>query len=574
MKFTMNKQPIIEFKNFTFQYHAQAEPTLKNISFTIYQGEKVVIIGASGSGKSTLMKCLNGIIPQIDTGEWSGEVSVGKQRLGEASVYDLSLEVGTILQDLDGQFVGMTVAEDIAFSLENDNMRQVDMKKAVQNWAERVDIQHLLKEKPQNLSGGQKQRVSIAGVLIDETPILLFDEPLASLDPAAGKDAMELIDELHRSGTVTTIVIEHRLEDVLHRKVDRMILMDEGQVIADSTPDALLTSDLLKKHGIREPLYIAALKEANVHMENVQNIANPHHLQGSDIREKLVQWQETIVEKEETLQSAPILEVKEVKFSYPHHAKQILKGIGFTINQSEMISIVGGNGAGKSTIAKLICGFEIPTSGEILWKGHSIGEQSIKEIAERVGYIMQNPNQMISQTKVFDEVALGLVKRGWSTERIQRKVEEILKICGLYPFRSWPIVTLSYGQKKRVTIAAILVLEPDLLILDEPTAGQDFRHYTEIMNFIKELNQLGETIVIITHDMHLMLEYTNRTLVIQDGIIIAEDTPDTILSSPEIVAQASLKETSLFTLAQKFQLADPAAFVKKFILQDRKERVK
>lgn len=568
------KRSIVEFKKFTFQYEAQSEPTLKNIDLTIYEGEKVLIVGASGSGKSTLIKCLNGLIPQFDAGEWSGEVAINDLKLGEASVYDLSLISGTVLQDTDGQFVGLTVEEDMAFSLENDNIAQFEMKNAVQNWAKRLGIRSLLREKPQNLSGGQKQRVSVAGVLIDETPVLLFDEPLASLDPFTGKEAIALIDELHRSGGITTIIVEHRLEDVLYRKVDRIVLMEEGQIVSDSRPAELLKSGLLEEYGIREPLYISALKTAGVALDQVQRIEDIDHLEGSDIRGKLMDWQETAEDASNSSRTEQLLEVENVQFSYPHSAKQILKGISFTIYRGQMISIAGENGAGKSTIAKLICGFYGADSGTILWKGQNIADLSIKEIADKVGYIMQNPNQMISQTHVLDEVALGLVNRGWNSGDIQDKVAKTLKVCGLYPFRSWPISALSYGQKKRVTIASILVLEPELLILDEPTAGQDFRHYTEMMEFIEMLNQQGKTIIMITHDMHLMLEYSDRSLVILDGEVLLDADPYEVLTNKEIVRLASLKETSLFTLAKKFELPEPIVFTEKFILQDREERKK
>lgn len=568
------KRSIVEFKKFTFQYEAQSEPTLKNIDLTIYEGEKVLIVGASGSGKSTLIKCLNGLIPQFDAGEWSGEVAINDLKLGEASVYDLSLISGTVLQDTDGQFVGLTVEEDMAFSLENDNIAQFEMKNAVQNWAKRLGIRSLLREKPQNLSGGQKQRVSVAGVLIDETPVLLFDEPLASLDPFTGKEAIALIDELHRSGGITTIIVEHRLEDVLYRKVDRIVLMEEGQIVSDSRPAELLKSGLLEEYGIREPLYISALKTAGVALDQVQRIEDIDHLEGSDIRGKLMDWQETAENASNSSRTEQLLEVENVQFSYPHSAKQILKGISFTIYRGQMISIAGENGAGKSTIAKLICGFYGADSGTILWKRQNIADLSIKEIADKVGYIMQNPNQMISQTHVLDEVALGLVNRGWNSGDIQDKVAKTLKVCGLYPFRSWPISALSYGQKKRVTIASILVLEPELLILDEPTAGQDFRHYTEMMEFIEMLNQQGKTIIMITHDMHLMLEYSDRSLVILDGEVLLDADPYEVLTNKEIVRLASLKETSLFTLAKKFELPEPIVFTEKFILQDREERKK
>lgn len=569
----MQKRPIIQFTDFTFQYDAQSEPTLKKINLSIYPGEKILIIGASGSGKSTLAKCLNGLIPQIDKGTWEGQVTINEKPFGETSIYDFSLEVGTVLQDTDGQFVGLTVAEDMAFSLENDQVPQVEMKKAVAEWAEKVGVANLLTEKPQNLSGGQKQRVSIAGVVIDETPILLFDEPLASLDPKSGKESIALIDDLHQRTNLTTIIIEHRLEDVLYRSVDRIILMSDGEIVANQTPAEILRSNLLIDYGIREPLYISALKKAKVNLNEIDHIENLEKMTVSDLYGPLTQWQDDSQESIVKTDSPELISVNTITFTYPHSQKQLLKTVSFSINRGEMLSLVGANGTGKSTLSKIICGFYQPDSGQINWKGQTLLKESIKERGEKIGLIMQNPNQMISQNRIFDEVALGLVNRGVATEKIEEKVFETLKICGLYAYRNWPISALSYGQKKRVTIASILVLEPELLILDEPTAGQDYAHYTEMMKFLVKLNQQGQTIVMITHDMHLMQEYTDRTIVINEGQVLADATPAEVLTNEHLVEAASLKETSLFTLAKRVGLNEPLTFVDKFIQQERQGRV-
>ncbi|HEM3150096.1 ABC transporter ATP-binding protein [Streptococcus suis] len=502
---------IIEFKDFTFKYQAQQEPTLKDIQLTIYQGEKVLIIGPSGSGKSTIGQCLNGIIPNIYKGEHSGSLLLDGQEAFNLSVYDKSLLVSTVLQDTDGQFIGLSVAEDLAFALENDMESQVVMKQKVGDWAERLSLTDLLAHRPQDLSGGQKQRVSLGGVLIDESPILLFDEPLANLDPKSGQDTIDLIDRLHKQEGTTTIIIEHRLEDVLYRQVDRVVLINDGRILFNGGLDDLLRTSLLQENGIREPLYLPTL-----HFENG--------------------------EKES------LLEVKHLHFSYPN--KQVLTDIQLTIHKGERLAIVGKNGAGKSTLAKVLCGF-IQGEGEILWKGQSIKEDSVKERAERIGYVLQNPNQMISQTMIFDEVALGLRVRGVTEEEIEHRVHHILKVCGLYPFRNWPISALSYGQKKRVTIASILVLNPEIILLDEPTAGQDQRHYREMMEFLDQLNAQGHTIVMITHDMQLMLDYSDRAVVVVDGQIIEDASPAEILSDDMVIERANLKETSIFHLAER-----------------------
>ena len=565
------KKPVIEFVDFTFQYRAQAKPTLNNINLTIYEGEKVLIVGPSGSGKSTLSNCINGLVPFSHEGKISGSLKVKGKETKEMSIFELSNSVGTVLQDPDGQFIGLTVGEDIAFKLENDCVSQEEMKEKVKIVSEIVGIDTHLSSAPYSLSGGQKQRVTLAGVMVGDVDILLFDEPLASLDPATGKSAIELIDQIQKKTNKTILIIEHRLEDVLHCPVDRIIVVDNGKIAADITPEELLSSNLLVETGIREPLYITALKYAGC---NITPKMHPEHIDTLNIdscRDKLKEWYEDTIEDKQQVNSEAILEMKDVKFSY-ESGKEILHGVSFKVNKGEMVSVVGRNGAGKSTISKLICGFYKPTAGKILFNGRDLVNDTIKERAEKIGIVMQNPNQMISKTMIFDEVALGLKVRGVSEEEIKKRVFETLKICGLYEFRNWPISALSFGQKKRVTIASILVLNPEVIILDEPTAGQDFKHYTEIMEFLRELNQKGVTIIMITHDMHLMLEYTNRAIVLSDGVKLADDIAANVLTDEEVINKANLKETSLYELAIKANLDNPRMFVKKFIDYDRRIR--
>ena len=544
------KQPIIQFENFTFQYQAQLEPTLKEINLTIYEGEKVLIVGPSGSGKSTLGQCLNGIIPNIYKGQASGHLKVQGQDAFASSIYDKSNLVSTVLQDTDGQFIGLSVAEDLAFALENDMVELPVMKEKVQHWAEKLDLVNLLQHRPQDLSGGQKQRVSLAGVLIDESPILLFDEPLANLDPKSGQDAIDLIDQIHREAGTTTIIIEHRLEDVLYRSVDRLVLVNDGRILFDDHPDLLLKTTLLAENGIREPLYLTTLRQLGLNIAEMDHLSDLASLELPALPFSKEAVGEAIQERGSNLFS-----VEHISFSYGK--RPVLQDISLEISKGERIAIVGKNGAGKSTLAKAFCQF-IQTEGIYSWQGKDIKADSIKERAERIGYVLQNPNQMISETMIFDEVALGLRLRGLPEEEIEERVLAVLKTCGLYEFRKWPVSALSFGQKKRVTIASILVLGPEVILLDEPTAGQDQRNYTEIMNFLDELNQKGHTIIMITHDMQLMLDYSDRAIVVVDGKILADKSPAQVLTDKNLIAEANLKETSIFTLAKKLGV-DPLA---------------
>ena len=566
------RKPIISFRNFSFQYRAQKRPTLTDIDLEIYPGERVLIAGPSGSGKSTLAGCINGLNPFSNPGECTGTLTVDGVDAPHSSLFELSAHVGTVLQDPDGQFIGLTVGEDIAFALENSCTPQDEMHAITRHAAELVGIENHLGYAPHELSGGQKQRVSLAGVMVDQVRILLFDEPLANLDPATGKQAIELIDEIQKKTDTTVLIIEHRLEDVLWRNVDRIVLVNGGTILADLRPDELLSGSLLAENGIREPLYVTALRYAGVDITPDKHPAHVDSLVLDDTdTQKLRDWFTARPRPAAQPEREPLLEVKGLCFGY-QKGQQTLRDVSFSIGKGEMVSIVGRNGAGKSTLSKLICGFETPDAGEIFLNGKPLAEENIRRRARHIGYVMQNPNQMISKTMIYEEVALGLQRSGLTEEQIREKVEATLRVCGLHPFRNWPISALSFGQKKRVTIASVLVLDPELILLDEPTAGQDFRHYTDIMEFLRGLNARGVTVVMITHDMHLMLEYTRRALVFCDGRLIADRTAAAVLCDPALVEQAALKETSLYTLANRCGIAPAQEFVERFIEQDREVR--
>ena len=551
-------EPIIEFKDYSFKYRSQVEPTLLDINLSIYPGEKVLIVGPSGSGKSTLAHCINGLVPFSFTGESTGSLKIKGQDPNDLGIFGLSKLVGTVLQDTDGQFIGLTVAEDVAFSMENDCIDQQEMFDRVNRVAETVDITDFLDHAPNALSGGQKQRVSMAGVIVDDVDILLFDEPLANLDPATGKRAIDLIDRIHKKKNTTILIIEHRLEDALYRDVDRIIVVGEGRIVADVRPDALLSGPVLKEQGIREPLYITALKYAGCQIDEADL---PQHIESMNLapyEDNVRNWYGKVKLNKKAPDGEPMLAIRDLSFAYTQ-GQPVLSHIDFSISRGEMVAL-----------ASLICGFMQPDEGAIYLNGEDLSGYSIKERGEKIGLVMQSPNQMISKPMIYDEVALGLRVRGVAEDEIKERVFETLKICGLYPYRNWPVSALSFGQKKRVTIASILVMNPEVLILDEPTAGQDFRHYTEIMEFLRRIHEeLGITIVMITHDMHLMLEYTDRAIVIADGKMLADDTPAHILTNEEISDRAYLKKTSLYDLALRCGIDEPSAFVECFIQYER-----
>ncbi|MFN1533539.1 ABC transporter ATP-binding protein [Vibrio jasicida] len=555
----------IEFSNFSFRYESLDKPTLKNINLRIEKGEKIVIIGPSGSGKSTLGQCLNGLIPHAIKGETSGQLTINGQDTAPFDMHQFTEQVGTVLQDTDSQFVGLSIGEDIAFALENQLMSNIDMYPLVKATAKMVDLEQMLDRSPHDLSGGQKQRVSLAGILVDDVNTLLFDEPLAALDPKTGKKTIEIIDDLHRETGKTIIIIEHRLEDVLHRSVDRIILMESGEIIADTTPDEILASPLLEEYGIREPLYLSALKEAGCAIEGDAKPSSLSTLPLAQYQSTVSAWFEASQVAEVATPTDTLLEVRDLTYSYDGE-KNALEGVSFDVKRGEFLSVLGKNGSGKSTITKLVMGVIEPDQGSMILNGQDLNELTIFERSQKVGVVMQNPNHMISHHMIFDEVAFGLRNRGVEEKQVEAKVLEVLELCGLSKYRHWPIEALSYGQKKRVTIASILALEPELLILDEPTAGQDYRNYTSMLSFIEKLNrELGITVMIISHDMHLVLEYTTRSIVIADSKLIADAPMTEVFSNTVLLDQANLTTTSLYELATELGIENTNDFMQHFI---------
>ncbi|WCP69071.1 DUF3744 domain-containing protein [Vibrio tubiashii] len=556
----------IEFSDFSFRYESLDKPTLKHINLRIEKGEKIVIIGPSGSGKSTLGQCLNGLIPHAIKGEISGQLTLNSQSISELDLHHYTEQIGTVLQDTDSQFVGLSVGEDIAFALENQLASNLDMYPLVQSTAKMVELEHMLDRSPHDLSGGQKQRVSLAGILVDDVDTLLFDEPLAALDPKTGRKTIEIIDQLHQETGKTIIIIEHRLEDVLHRHVDRVILMEQGEIVADMSPNEILSSSLLNNHGIREPLYLSALKAAQCPVD-ANHCASLSAMPVESYKPLFAQWQAHPINT--NLNSDTLLSIKGLTYSYDGE-KNALEDVSFDIKQGEFVSILGKNGSGKSTITKLIMGVLSPDSGSISFQGQDIATLSIFERSQKMGVVMQNPNHMISHHMIFDEVAFGLRNQGLTEQEIEKKVLDTLELCGLSKYRNWPIEALSYGQKKRVTIASILALEPQLLILDEPTAGQDYRNYTSMLDFIGKLNQrLGITVIIISHDMHLVLEYTHRSIVISDSKLVADAPMTDVFTQPELLDKANLTTTSLYDLAESLEVENKNAFMQYFIQQEK-----
>lgn len=567
------KKRLIEFTDFSFKYTSQQYETLKNINLTIYEGERVLILGESGCGKSTLCNAINGLVPFYFPGEIKGSLKINGKENKDMSIFEISKTVGTVLQDPDNQFIALTSGEDIAFKLENICVDPYTMHRKVAEISNLIGINHILNNNPHSLSGGQKQKVTLGGAIIDDNNVLLFDEPLANLDPKASEDTINLINLIAKKTSKTIIIIEHRLEEMLKMDLDRVVLLDNGRIIFNGDINELLSNSILNKCGIREPLYTTALKYAGC---NITKDMNPKNLNSMDMKyniSNIKEFYDNIPYNKPNYNKSTILTCENINFSYTKD-NPILKNVSLKVYENELLCIVGKNGAGKSTLSKIICGFYKPSSGKILFKDKDITSDTIYNRSRIIGYVMQNPNQMISHNLIYDEVSFALKNVKMSEEKIKNKVYEILKICGLYEMRNWPISALSFGQKRRVTIASILIMNPKILILDEPTAGQDFKHYNQMMEFIKSLTSHGITSIMITHDMHLLLEYAHRCIVISDGEKIGDDSPSKILSNENIIIKGNLIKPSLYDLSNKLGNCNHETFINKFITYDRSIRNK
>ncbi|WP_041784379.1 ABC transporter ATP-binding protein [Candidatus Phytoplasma australiense] len=540
------KKPLIIFQNFSFQYYNQNKNTLKKLNITIYEGEKVLIVGKSGSGKSTFLKCINGLIPHSYPGKITGSAIIQNKNLAKTNIFDLSLNIGTIMQDADNQFVGLTVAEDIAFALENDNLSHQKIVQKVNQWADKLNLQPFLHHQIQDLSEGEKKLVAMAGVLIYNPSILLFDESLTNLDATGRKKIIDLIEKLHQKNKNTILMIEHYLDDILTDSFDRVIVFDDGKIIADMTAEQIIEKQILIQQGIQEPFYIKILRNSKIDLTKINFLCNLNKINIASFSEELINSSKTKLNIPLSFldNKKKLLELKNIFYQSTEKKDNLLNDISLTLWTGQMISIVGPNGCGKSLLGKMIAGLLKPHKGQV----------SLKDKKIAIGFVSQNPDHMLFQNTVFEEIALGLRLQKLSSKEIDQQVKTILDICGLTPFAFFPITTLSFGQKKRVAIAAILVLKPEIIILDEPTAGQDFYHYTKIMAYLKKLSKEGATVIIITHDISLILEYTQTTLVLNKGKMIVSINPISLLTDNLLIKKSNLKDHAFLFFLNKLQM--------------------
>jgi len=511
----------IEIRNLYFRYAGRSEPALRGINLRIEEGEAVLLAGRSGSGKSTLLKCINGLIPHRYAGEYSGEVYVKGLRVADARLSQLSQVVGTVLQEVGKQLVLPVVSDDVAFGLCNQCLDLETVRQRVDQALARMGVLHLRDRDVNELSGGEKQRVAIAGILAMDPPVILMDEPLANLDSEGVSLLQQLIRELKREGR-TLVIAEHRVEEVLEAGVDRVIVMEQGEVVEDTRDFRALAKFAGKLKLPAEVLFKSGKLRAV-----------------------------TPEKRAPALAGEVAVEFRDVWFSYD--GKPALIGVNLVIREGERVALLGNNGAGKSTMAKLMLGILKPTRGEVLVYGMSTRSKEVYELAPVVGLVFQDPFTMLFARTVREEISFGPLNIGVPRDELPARVEEAATTCRVKHLLELSPFASSHGEKKRICVAAILAMKPRVLILDEPTAGQDYESYTSFMEFVDELFLKGvvRTLVLITHDTDLAIEYTDRTVVLSNGRIIADGPTRRILADPEVLRRGKIRETSLVRVGRE-----------------------
>ncbi len=506
-------------ENLTFRYERREQPAIKNISFTIQPGQIVLLAGSSGCGKTTLMRCINGLAPTIYKGEMSGKISVFGNDVTQLSLLQLSQYVGTLLQDPERQIVASHVLNEVAFGLENLGVPRLRILQRVDKTLEYLGIDHLKYKETFKLSGGEKQKVALAGVLVMEPQLLLLDEPLASLDPASASEALKLFKHLSQDG-ISILLVEHRVEDVLAIEPDIIMFMEDGEITYQGDVKGFL--EIADFSKVKLPAEIVAQRAKSVQFPQSTRTFEPDT-------------------------SSELLRFENVSFQYRQDLPLTLKNINFSIHKGEITAILGHNGAGKTTLVKHALGLLKPTSGTVYLDGKDTRKMTIAEAAHTIGYVFQSPTQMLFAPTVEQELTFGPQNLGFSKEEIQNNVDWAIQTVHLEGEKQTPPLALSFGQQKRVSIASILSMKSRILMMDEPTAGQDYWNYHSFMSSILEMPGY-DAILFITHDLDLAITYANRIILMANGQIIRDGTPEEVLRDISVLEKAHVLPTSLLSL--------------------------
>ncbi|NLW72239.1 MAG: ABC transporter ATP-binding protein [Chloroflexi bacterium] len=517
--------PVLSVKDLSFRYHSRQTLAIENINLDLHAGQVVLLAGASGCGKTTLMRCINGLIPHSYNGSMTGDVELFGQSVIGLGLSDISRRVGTLLQDPERQILGTYVLNEVCFGLESLGMSREEMLPRAMKALERLEIAYLAEKETYYTSGGEKQKVALAGVLAMEPDILLLDEPLASLDPASAHEALRAFRKLADEG-LSVLIVEHRVEDVLAIKPERVVYMEKGRITYDGDVAGLV--EVVDYGRIKLP--------ADVVMRRSQ---------GKPVK----QFQPAVPKVDP--ESEPLVSFQDVCFQYGAENPQVLHGISLDIRAGEVIAILGHNGSGKTTTVKHALGLLKPTSGRVLLQGVDSKKLTVAESAHTIGYVFQSPTQMLFAPTVREELAFGPTNLGMPKPKMLANVEWAIKTVHLEEELATPPLALSFGQQKRVSIASVLSMRSKILMMDEPTAGQDYWNYQAFMDTILQTPGF-DAIVFITHDLDLALTYANRIVVMYGGRIVADGTPQEVLAEDEQLHKWRLEPTSLLSLNRTY----------------------
>ena len=507
-------------EDLSFCYRRRSEPAIEGISFTVQPGQVMLIAGSSGCGKTTLMRCINGLIPHTYTGEMNGSIRLFGKSVSEMEMAEISQTVGTVLQDPERQILGSYVLNEVAFGLESLGVSREEIVPRAEKALERLNIFYLRDRETFGTSGGEKQKIALAGVLAMEPRILLLDEPLASLDPASAHEALNAFRQLADEG-IAVMIVEHRVEDVLSIHPEQVMYMDEGKCTYLGDTKGLM--EVVDYHRIKLP--------APVVLERARKDPAPT-------------FTPVVLPKEE---KTPLIRFEDVHFRYNEDSPEVLKGVNFEIHSGDVIAVLGHNGSGKTTMVKHALGLLKPTQGRVLIEGLDTRKTTVAQSAHTVGYVFQSPSQMLFAPTVQQELAFGPTNLGYTVEEIHKNIDWALETVNLKSELDMPPLALSFGQQKRISIAAILAMRSRILMMDEPTAGQDYWNYQAFMDAILQMPGF-DSIIFITHDVDLAVIYATRILLVYGGELVADGTPQEVLKDEKLLRSCRVLPTSLLKL--------------------------
>jgi energy-coupling factor transporter ATP-binding protein EcfA2 len=535
--YTSDDEPGSARKTSSFETGPINRPSaIEDISFSLGSGKLMLIAGPSGCGKTTLLKCLNGLIPHSYSGILKGKIQFEGQAIAGLSLRDLAQHVGTMLQDPDKQIVASTVEQEVAFGMENLNTPRPEMRRRIHEVLKQLQLEAYLGKSTFMLSGGQRQQVAAAGILVMQPSIFLFDEPFANLDSRAIDELEQLIIELRATGH-TIIIVEHRVEEALHLQPDKVLLMKDGhQVFLGNMQDFL---------AIADPTQVKLPVESTL-----RTLSNP--AEARDVLVKPI----TTSQSKHSENTEPILVFENVHYRYSVFTEEVLHGISCQIRRGETIALLGPNGSGKTTLVKQALGLLRPTKGSVQLYSEDTRNLSVAQLASRIGYVFQSPGAMLFAPSVRQEVSFGPENLGFAPDHLKTAVRQAEEALDVAQFEGRSPFSLSFGQQKRVAIASVLAMQGKVLLLDEPTAGQDYRSYTSFIEYLRGLPEL-DALLIITHDLDLALRFTQRILLLKEGNLVADGPPLQVLADPALLEACNLRPTSLlhYLLAERNAVA-------------------